>query len=193
MKNLQSAFVKGLLAVLPLTATVFLLMWLVRTAEGAFGGFIETHFPNTYIPGMGLLIVLALILSIGLLLDAWIARRFLSWAEQLFESLPVIKSIYKPMKDLMGLFSSGKDKGLSRVVQVDFADGKKLIGLVTREKFEDLKLQDEFDGRVAVFFPMSYQLGGITMMVKRDQIKELNLSVDRALNLMITGWVKKPD
>jgi uncharacterized membrane protein len=194
MKLIQRAFLKGLLAVLPVTATLYLLFWFATKAEGAFGGLLMEAFPGLhYIPGMGVTLAFLVISVIGMTLNAWIAQRFFSWAESWFETLPVIKSVYKPMKDLMGLLSGGKGKGLNRVVMVDFFDGKKLVGLMTRDSFEDIKLGTELKGRVAVFFPMSYALGGVTMLVNRDQVTELNIPVDRALNLAITGWIKKSD
>ena len=193
MDSVKNTFLKGLLAVIPITATIFLLVWLGRTAENQLGDLIKVVLPESaYIPGMGLVAALVLIFFIGVLLNAWIAQRFLAWAEDLLLRLPLIKSIYNPMKDLMGFFSTGNQKGLGKVVMIDLGDERKLFGILTRDSFNDFDIASTKD-KVAVYFPMSYQIGGYTLLVPKEQVTEVDIPVDRALTLMVTGWVKSED
>ena len=193
MNSIKTIFIRGLLAIVPITATIFLLVWLGRSAENALGGLIRTVLPEQYyVPGLGVLFALVLIFLIGVFLNAWMAQKLLNWVENLLQSLPFIKSIYSPMKDLMGLFSSKSSNDLKRVVMVDMDNGRKIFGLATRDSFLDLGLKEHED-KVAIYFPMSYQIGGYTILVPKDQVTEVDLPVDRALSLMVTGWVKGAD
>ncbi len=188
---IKTTFLKGLLAVVPITATIYLLIWLIKTAESAFGGILMSSFPNIpYVPGLGVLIAIVLIFLIGLALNAWITQKVFQFTEDILEQLPLIKSVYKPMKDLMGFFSGGKTKELNRVVLVDLKEFGQVLGLVTRDSYQDLKLDNELGGKIAVFIPLSYQIGGMTLFLPKEQIQEVDLPVEKALNLAVTGWIR---
>jgi uncharacterized membrane protein len=64
------------------------------------------------------------------------------------------------------------------------------LGLVTRENFSDLSIKPLMDGKVAVYLPFSYGVGGYTLLVQKSQIIEVDLPIEKAMSLAITGWVK---
>jgi uncharacterized membrane protein len=64
------------------------------------------------------------------------------------------------------------------------------LGLVTRENFSDLPIKSLMDGKVAVYLPFSYGVGGYTILVQKSQIIEVDLPIEKAMSLAITGWVK---
>ncbi|MCB9091283.1 MAG: DUF502 domain-containing protein [Halobacteriovoraceae bacterium] len=121
----------------------------------------------------------------------YVTRRFVTFLLDQFERLPLIKSIYSPVKDLVTLFGNQDAKSkMKRVVWVEFDphSGKRL-GLVTREHFSDLGLENDTKDLIAVFIPLSFMLGGYTVLVHKSKIKETNIPVDKALKLGITGWI----
>ncbi len=65
-----------------------------------------------------------------------------------------------------------------------------MLGLVTRDDFHDLPLGPYTEGRVAVFIPFSYGLGGYTILVDRSRLTEVDMPTEKAMSLAITGWVK---
>lgn len=187
LKRISSTFLRGLAAVLPLAVTVYALFWLATTSESLMRDVMQRLFPKVeYFPGLGILFGFCLIYLIGFILQLWIAASFFRFFERLLEKLPLVHTIYGSMKDLLGFFGTGKDDKKSQAVAVTIA-GTRLVGLVTRDQFDDLP---EGIGRaddVAVFLPMSYQLGGFTVMVPRDEVTPIDLTTEQALRFCVTA------
>jgi uncharacterized membrane protein len=146
-----------------------------------------------YIPGLGFLLTVLLIFLLGLLLNNLITNGIFQKLEQKLTQVPFIKAVYSPLRDLMNLFSKGGGpSGLQKVVFVDMGDnGIRAMGLVTRESFKDIPAIDQnAEDRVAVYIPMSYGLGGFTLMVPRAKLTHIDIPIEKAMSLAITGWVK---
>jgi uncharacterized membrane protein len=92
----------------------------------------------------------------------------------------------------MNLFSKNNSQKLQRVVLVNFAGQHvKAMGLVTREHFDDIPgVEAHVQDKVSVYIPMSYGLGGFTLLVDKSQLTEVDLPIEKAMSLAITGWVK---
>ena len=191
MKGLSKIFFTGLAAVLPVLLTFYILVWLGTKAESVFGGTINLLLPERwYKPGMGLVAGVVFIFLVGLTLRAWVVRRFFSLGERLLNRIPLVKAIYGSIRDLMNFFG-GKDQGFSQVVLVRLGDTQmKLLGFVTREDFSDLPAGLAGDGVVAVYVPMSYQIGGHTVMLPRSAIEPVNMSMQEAMKFAVTGGMK---
>lgn len=190
MKYLNQIFFKGLIVVLPITLTFYLLIWASINIESIFGN--GLHYllgKDLYIPGLGIVLTILFVFLIGLLVNNYITGRFFSWLTQSLEKIPLFKAIYNPLKDLMALIpgrSSSKDKP-QRVVLVQLEHiGVEVMGLVTREDIEEL--QD--NSKVTVYVPFSYMLGGMTLIVPKDKVKKVDMPVDQALKLSVTAWIK---
>ena len=191
MKGVSKIFFTGLAAVLPVLLTIYIVSWLGTTAESVFGGIMQLLFPHRwYTPGMGLVAGLVLIFLVGLTLRAWAVRRLFRLGDQLLNRIPLVKAIYGSIRDLMSFFS-GKDQGFSQVVLVRLGDSQmKLLGFVTREDFSDLPAGLAGEGVVAVYMPMSYQIGGYTVMLPRSAIEPVNMSMQDAMKFAVTGGMK---
>lgn len=190
MKNIGKLFLQGLLAILPIALTLYAVYWLGTTAESALGGLITVVIGDRYRPGMGLVAGLVLVFAFGILLRIWLFRKVFSLAEDLFTRIPGIKSIYGSIRDLVGFFDSTKQKDFDKTVMVSFGDGRtRLMGMVTREDFSNLPAGIGDQGTVAVYLPMSYQLGGFTVMVPKDRIQAVDMKVDQALQFLLTAGV----
>jgi uncharacterized membrane protein len=188
MRALSTIFGKGLLTVLPIMITLYLLFWIAGAAENFFGQPLRQVFPEAP-PGLGLAIALVLIFFVGLALNNYIASRFMIWLEKGLESVPVFKAIYSPVRDVMSLFSRGDQAAPKRVVMVDF-QGAKVMGLITRDRFDDFQSGTIPPDHVTVLVPLSYMVGGITIIVPKTSVREINVSPERAMQLAVTAWVK---
>lgn len=190
MKSLQKTFLKGLFAVLPLAITLYLIIWIARTAETVFGSLLQTLLPtNLYIPGMGILIAIIGIFLFGATMDHYLPQSFIKWFNSKVVQVPFFKAIYKPLKDVMNLFATKGGEASKRVVLIEF-QGVRLLGVVTRENFTEFQSLNFPEGLMAVYIPFSYAVGGLTVLVPKTAIKEVDLSVDKAMKLAITAWVK---
>lgn len=192
MKQLQKIFLQGLVTFLPIALTIYILYAGISIVDSFLGDALRQILP-IYIPGLGFLLTIILILLLGFMLNNLIAGGVFQKLEQKLTQVPFIKAIYSPLRDLMNLFSKGGGPGgLQKVVLVDIAEsGIRAMGLVTRESFADVPAIDQHAGdRVAVYIPMSYGLGGFTLMVPRSRITHLDMPIEKAMSLAITGWVK---
>lgn len=191
MKQLNQIFFRGLVTLLPIALTVYVIYSAIFILERFFGSVLQEILKDSYLPGMGLFATLGLVFIFGLLLNNLVVGKLLVYLENTITQLPFIRAIYSPLKDLMNLFSRGENQAKQKVIFVKFGPQEALLmGMVTREQFSDLKLHTDFGERVAVFFPFSYGLGGYTLLVQKKDIIETEIPIEKAMSLAITGWVK---
>lgn len=191
MKKIMRKFLAGLATILPVMITVYLLYWLAASAEKSLGRLIKLVLPEGwYWPGMGIAAGLLLIFLIGLLMLSWGVRWLFAWAERIVFKIPLIKTVYGAVRDLIGFITQGKDSGLRQVVAVTIGDNNiQLIGFVTREDLAGLPKEVGGRNKIAVYLPMSYQLGGYTVIVPRSAVKPVDMSLEEATRFVLTGGV----
>ena len=194
MSKLSSIFLKGLITLFPILLTVYLLAWIASRLDSIFTDPLRNVLPSFMtFPGIGLLLVLLLIFVVGLLVNSLFTQPFFRWLETQIQRLPVVSSIYNPLKDVTQLFAnSHSGTGPQRVVMVQLPGmgGIEAIGLVTRDQFTDLPKEAIREDSLAVFVPFSYGIGGFTLIVPKSQVRETGIPAERALQLAITGWIK---
>lgn len=191
MKKIGTLFLQGLIAILPIALTLYLIYWLATSAESVLGRGIQYVIPEGYYkPGMGVATGFMLTLGIGVLLKIWVFRKVFSLGETLLQQIPGIKSLYGSVRDLVGFFDSSKEKGFDKTVMVAVGDeDTRLMGLVTRDDFADLPEGIGDEQTVAVYLPMSYQLGGFTIMVPKNKTQPVDMTVDQAMQFVLTAGV----
>jgi len=183
---LRSVVTRGLVAVLPIGLTLYLLWWLAVSTERLLHGVITLVVPKSaYVPGMGIFAGLVIVLVVGLLVNAWVVRFALRWQARLFERIPVVKTIFTAIRDFVQLLPTDSRRSeLKRVVVAEIGGGK-LIGFVTRD--DSAEFGSVMDGLVPVYFPMSYQIGGYTLYLPRSALTPLDISAETAMRLVLTG------
>lgn len=191
MRFLVKLFLRGLAAILPLALTGYLVYAAVVAGETLLRKLLLLVLPEErYWPGMGFLLSIGLVLVAGALMYSFVVRRLHARLTTLFARIPVIKSIYGMIVDVVRLFASADERPFRAVVLVALPDGLEQIGFLTREDFDDLP--DIGAGKVAVYLPMSYQLGGFTLVVPRARVRKLAMSVEDALRFCVTAGVSQP-
>lgn len=194
MKQLQKIFLQGLVTFLPMAVTIYVVYAGVVIVDNLLGNSLRAILPF-YIPGLGFLLTIVLIFLLGLMLNNLLTGGFLQKIEQKLTQVPFIKVIYSPLHDLMNLFSKGGHDHLKSVVLVDMAEnglpGIMAMGVVTRESLKDIPAIEAHAGeRISVYIPMSYGLGGFTLLIPRSRLTPVDIPIERAMSLAITGWVK---
>lgn len=189
MKSISRTFLSGLGATIPIVITVYILYWLASSAEAVLGGMIRVILPSgVYRPGMGVAAGMLLIFLVGLFLQAWIFRRIFSWGEAMLERVPLVKTLYGSVRDLMNFFSGSSAGRFNQVVSVAIPNSElRLMGLVTRDQVADVDPGLAPENAVAVYFPMSYQIGGYTVFVPRSALTPVNLSINAAMRFAVTA------
>ena len=193
MSRLQKTFVSGLVSFLPIALSIYVASSAISIVENMLGQYIKRLLPEgSYIPGLGLLTTILIIFLVGFLVNNFLTAAFFNKLQEKLTEIPLIKIIYSPLRDLMNLFAKGQEQQtLKKVVLVHFTQQHSVIGLVTRESFDDLGLpQAATQGKIAVYIPMSYGLGGYTVLVSKNELEPIDIPIEKAMSLALTGWIK---
>lgn len=193
MSRLQKIFISGLVAFLPIALSIYVISAGIGIMENLFGSFLRRLLPDgAYIPGFGFLATIALILVLGFLVDNFVTATFFRRVQEKLREVPLIKIVYSPLRDLMNLFAKGQEQQtMQKVVLVHFTKAHSVLGLVTRESFNDLELKMILPvDKIAVYIPMSYGLGGYTVLVNKSDVEAVDMPIEKAMSLALTGWIQ---
>ena len=126
-------------------------------------------------------------------MEAVYFRRLVRWIEEGLDRIPLVKTVYGAVRDLMSLFSKAGTRKFSKVVMVKFPGLEaRLVGFVTIEDFTGLAI-DAGPGDVAVYLPMSYTIGGYTVFLPRKCLTPLDMSLEDAMRFVVTAGMSRPD
>ena len=191
MSQLGRILLKGLVTILPIGLTVYLIYWLGVTTEELLSGPIRWFVPDAaYVPGMGLIAGFIVLFIVGLLVNAYVVRRSMHVIENLVMRVPVVKTVYGALRDVTKLVNTSARKSeLERVVLVEFGPGR-VMGFVTQEHATLPGIGTDED-LVAVYLPMSYQIGGYTVYLPKNRIEPTDLSVEAAMRIVLTGGLQR--
>lgn len=181
----------GLITLLPVVLTLYLLYWFAVSAEALLGDAIRLVLPESlYWPGMGVVAALAGAFMVGLLMHAYVVQRLFNLGEQLLYHTPVIKSVYRSIRDFLDYFSPVKKREFDQVVAVTLGNtDMQVIGFVTEEIPENLPEGFRQEGSVLVYLPLSYMIGGYAVLMPRASVKPLKLSVEEAMRFTLSAGI----
>jgi uncharacterized membrane protein len=181
----------GLVTILPVVLTLYLLYWLAVTAESVLGGMIKLVLPESvYWPGMGLIAGLLVVFVSGVLMHAYVVQRIFARVEQLFYHMPLIKSVYGAIRDFFNYFSPTSKKEFEQVVAVSIGStGMQAIGFVTQAIPEQLPEGLREKDKILVYMPMSYMIGGYAVLMPRSAVRPLDMSMEEAMRFILTAGV----
>lgn len=184
MKNISTIFLQGLIAILPILLTIALVGWLLTTLETYLRELLLLVIPDdAYWPGLGLILGLLLIFGLGLLIKFYLGQMILSGLNKLMERIPLVNTIYNAFNDVMRFLSPDKEEDLRQAVLCEVSEGVEIIGFITAS---DVSIGDR-DELVAVYVPMSYQIGGFTFFMPKSKCKEMNMSPSEAMKKVLTA------
>jgi uncharacterized membrane protein len=190
---LSAQTLRGLLLLVPLIITVEFIVWLSRTIENQLQPLAALFLPQGwYVPGLALLTLLVGALLLGLLTRNVLLRKAIDLTERGMARMPVIGSIYPVVRQLTDLLS-GKDKSQQGSVVLVSLPGAaaQVIGIVTRPgtSVQLPWLPPESD---LVYIPMSYGIGGFTLILPRAQLQPLDMNAAEALQMIMMGGIVQP-
>ena len=188
-KAILNYLIKGLLIVVPIAVSIFIVVWAVTTVDSWLNvnnilGVNPRTGESRNIPGLGLLTVLTIILLAGIFVTNLVTEPMYNWFQRMMQRLPLLNFIYSSIKDLTEAFV-GDEKKFNHPVLVEVEGGLKKIGFLTQNDLHKLNLPEE----VAVYFPLSYSFAGQLCIVKREKVKDLNMSAADAMKLVVSGGV----
>jgi uncharacterized membrane protein len=190
MSWLRRSFLTGLVVTVPLLITVVTLWWFFRFVDG-FARPLSMYWVGREVPGLGVLMTAGVILLAGAFATNVIGRRILQRAESWLLNVPLFKTVYAPVRQLVAAFSPDSEAGFKKVVIVDDQKRGMVIGFLTREFTLDRGAGPE--AMVAVYVPTNHLYLGDVLVYPRDQALYPDLSVEEGVRIFLTGGMALPN
>jgi uncharacterized membrane protein len=198
MKNrIKNYFIMGLLATIPIGLTVYILRVFIGMMDNMLQILPSKFHPDTYlpfhIPGLGLIATVILIFIIGVLAQSFLGRKVVSIGEWILSKIPLVRNIYIAIKQLVGAIFAQNSKEFKRVVMVEYPRKDLwVIGFVTG--ITEGEIQTKTKKRVVnVFVPTTPNpTSGFYLLVPENDIISLDMTVEDAFKLVISGGILSP-
>ena len=186
---LRRSFITGFFVTVPLVVSIAAIVWMFRVVDGWTSGWYD-RWLGPHPPGLGFVTTAAIVFAIGVLATNVIGRRLLGRGEQLLMRVPVFRTVYAPVKQLVAAFSPDNESGFKRVVLVDFAGRGEMLGFLTREFSVDRGRGSE--SMFAVFVPTNHLYIGDVVVCRPDQVTFPELTVEEGIRVFLTGGMALP-
>ena len=190
MSWLRRSFIAGFFVTVPLIISVAALVWIFQVVDGVAEP-LAVRLLGRAVPGLGLLITAAIILVVGALATNVIGKRVLQRTEYYLLQVPVFKTIYAPVKQLVAAFSPDNDAGFKKVVIIEDPKRGMLLGFLTKEFTLDRGRGQE--AVVAVYVPTNHLYLGDVFVYPREQASFPNLTVEEGIRIFLTGGMALPN
>jgi uncharacterized membrane protein len=189
LKKLSGQFIMGLVLVVPLGVTAWILVWIFNAIDNILGSYIE-KFWGHYYPGIGFGVIVVLIYLVGLIASNFIGRRVIRFGESLLGRVPVVRPLYSGIKQVLESFSSPSKTGFMQVVLIEYPrKGIKAIGFITNEMTDSSGQK-----LINVFIPTAPNpTTGFLQIVKEEEITRTRLSVDDAIKMVVSAGRTIPE
>ena len=188
-KKLLQYFLQGMLIIAPVAITIYALFFVVSSIDGLipiFSYVDETGRVRVQNYGLGFIVIIAVIVSIGYFSSFFITGRIVSFMDKFFQKTPGLKHIYSTTRDFFEAFAGDKKKFTENVLaNVDDNDVWR-VGFITNEDMTDFGLK----GFVAVYIPMAYSVAGNVYVIPRSRVKPItNISSAQTMKFAVSGGV----
>lgn len=178
LKQLLSYLLSGIILTVPLAATIYILVSVFETIDGVI---------PVDVPGLGLAIIILVFTFVGFLGSSIIAQPFITYFNKLLERMPLIKTLYSSIKDLLSAFV-GQKKSFNQPVLVKMGEGIEMerIGFITNSDLESIGIEGE---KVVVYFPHSYAFSGNIFVVPKKNVSLINGKSADMMKFIVSGGV----
>jgi len=196
MNKLKRYFATGLLVVMPVFLTLYLLYIIFKFVDNVPGHMINSYLKTTFgfsIPGIGFMLEILLILVIGFATSNLLTRKMLPVMEGWFLRLPIIRQIYPPIKQIIGFIFSEDKTAFKKVVLVEYpSKGIWSVGFMTNEGFREAqeKTGQELIHVLVGSTPSPWS--GFFILVPKSDVKFLDMSIEDGMKLIVSGGIIKP-
>lgn len=187
---LRRSFIAGLFVTVPLVVSVVAIVWVFRFADRLTSGLGERVI-GTHVPGLGLVTTAAIVLIVGAIATNMIGRRLLDRTESLLLQIPLFRTVYAPVKQLISAFSPDNEFGFKRVVLIEDAARGYLLGFLTKEFTIDRGRGPET--LLAVYVPTNHLYLGDVIVCPLERASFPELSVEEGIRVFLTGGMGLPD
>ena len=189
MQWLRRNFIAGFFVTVPLFISIAALIWIFTIVDG-FTTPLYDRLLGRRIPGLGTLSTAAAIVLVGVLARNVIGRRFLQQLEGYLLRVPVFRTVYAPVKQLVVAFSPDNEYGFKRVVMIEDVRRGSALGFLTREFIADRGHGPE--QLAAVYVPTNHLYLGDIVICERDRLTFPDITVEEGIRIFLTGGMAIP-
>jgi len=186
---LRRRFLTGFFVTVPLFISGYALVWIFRIVDGLTTPLYDRLIGRT-VPGLGTLSTVIAIIIVGVVATNVIGRRLLQRAEEILLRVPVFRTIYAPVKQLVIAFSPDNESGFKRVVFIEHATRGYAIGFLTKEF--SLDRGNGLEALIAVYVPTNHLYLGDIIICGRDRAMFPDISVEEGIRIFLTGGMALP-
>jgi uncharacterized membrane protein len=198
--RIRNWFLTGLVVVGPLAVTVWLIWSFINWVDGVVTPLVPPPYrPESYlpwpIPGTGLIIAFVALTLLGFLTANLVGRTLVGWGEGLLSRMPIVRPIYKTMKQIFETLFSKTGSSFRKVALVEFpAPGMWSLVFLSQPPGGDVADKLPRGEHVSVFLPCTPNpTTGFFFFVKRDELIELDITVENAMTLLISAGMVQPN
>ena len=192
-KKILYYLIKGTLVTVPVAGAIFLIVWVVASVDNALNltsHFLEDeHGHPLYIPGIGILTVLLILIFVGVIFTTFVTEPIRAWLSRTIDKIPLFNTLYSSIKDFTEAFVGDAKKFNEPVLVLVNETGLKKIGFLTQRDLNKIGLPHE----VIVYYPYSYSVAGQVVVVKASHVQRLDMSATDAMKLVVSGGVSGID
>ena len=193
-KHLRTKIFAGILVILPLGITFFVLKFVFNSLDNILDPLIPDVTVSLFhrvfhLPGVGLISFFFLLYLIGLITTNVLGHKLISWGDRLFATIPVVKNIYTSSKQLTDAFSATRKGSFRQAVFVEFPqEGNYVLGFVTNE-LTDLERQT----KVTVFVPTAFvPPQGFLLFLPKEKLLPSQLTIEEAIKAIMSVGIVTP-
>ena len=194
MSWLRRRFVTGFFVLVPVVVSIVALLWVFRVVDGFTAPLYDQYFRQVHDrevpPGLGLLTTAVLILLVGVIATNVLGRRVLQRTEGYLLRVPVFKTVYAPVKQLILAFSPDNEYGFKRVVLIRTESRGYILGFLTKEF--SIQSAGHTESLIAVYVPTNHLYLGDVVICRRDSAFFPDLSVEEGIRVFLTGGMTLP-
>jgi uncharacterized membrane protein len=194
MQWLRRSFIAGFFVTVPLFISVAAFIWIFNVVDGLTSPFydrlIEQRFPGLRIPGLGIATTIVVIILVGAFATNVIGKRVLTRAEAWLLRVPVFRTIYAPVKQIVVAFSPDNEFGFKRVAMIEDPRRGYVLGFLTREFTVDRGRGPE--PLLAVYVPTNHLYLGDVVICERERVTFPDVSVEEGIKIFLTGGMALP-
>lgn len=182
--KLRKYFFSGLLVVIPISLTVYILYKLIELTDKLY----PIAYLPFYLPGVGIILTFCIILLIGIITTNFLGKKMISLGERIIDRIPLVKAIYNPIKQIFEAIFSMEEKSFRRVVLIEYPR-KGIFTMAFVTGIAKGEIQKKTKSRVLnIFVPTTPNpTSGFYLMVPEEDVTELDLTVEEAFRLIVSG------
>jgi uncharacterized membrane protein len=189
MQWMRRSFIAGFFLTVPLVVSVAALVWIFGIID-SFTAPLAARVLGREVPGLGILITLLVVLLTGAVATNVIGRRLLTRGERWLMMIPVFRTIYAPVKQLVAAFSPDNEYGFKRVVMIEDSHRGWVMGFLTKEFTVDRGRGGE--SLMAVYVPTNHLYLGDVVVYPRDRAFFPDVTVEEGVRIFLTGGMSLP-